>query len=144
MWPITSFGRNGISYSASPLTRSELYLHTLPLWTAGRIRLLDNPRIVDQFAGLRRKVGSGGRESVDHVRGAHDDIANCIAGCLWRLSPVYGAPAVTAPVLVSMPYADQFGFGVVDGSANDAAVTAAQGIPADGSGSTALMGYERG
>jgi hypothetical protein len=100
-WPVTAFAKHGIIYSASPLNRSELYLHVLPLFTAGRARLLDNPRIVDQFAGLRRKVGSGGRESVDHVRGAHDDLANAVAGVLWRLSPVFGAVATVAPVIVT-------------------------------------------
>jgi hypothetical protein len=81
-WPLTAFSRHGVRYSKSPLSKSDLYLHTLPLFTAGRVRLLDNPRIVDQYAGLRRKVGSGGRESVDHARGHHDDVANAIAGLL--------------------------------------------------------------
>jgi hypothetical protein len=79
-WPVTAFAKHGIVYSAASLNRSELYLHVLPLFTAGRVRLLDNPRVVDQFVGLRRKVGTGGRETVDHVRGAHDDIANAVAG----------------------------------------------------------------
>jgi hypothetical protein len=109
LWPTSAFARYGISYSLSPLSKSEIYLHVLPLWTAGRVRLLDNQRVVDQLAQLRRKVGSGGRESVDHVRGGHDDLANAVAGVLWRLSPVKHSTVTAAPVLMSAPLPDPFG-----------------------------------
>jgi hypothetical protein len=142
LWPVTAFAKHGVSYSASPLTRSELYLHVLPLFTAGRARLLDNPRIVDQFAGLRRKVGSGGRESVDHAKGHHDDIANAVAGVLWRLSPVYGVVGTVAPVVATAPVPDPFSFSVIDASDTDAAVRSLAGIPPDGAAGM-LMGYER-
>jgi hypothetical protein len=99
-WPLTAFARNGVRYSKSPLTKSELYLHVLPLFTAGRVKLLDNPRITDQFCNLRRKVGSGGKESVDHVRGSHDDLANSVAGLLWRLSPIYSSVTVGAVIVM--------------------------------------------
>lgn len=90
-WPIVSFARHGIKYTQSALTKSELYLHVLPLFMANRVKLVDQPRLVDQFCGLRRRVGQGGRESVDHMRGGHDDLANSVAGLLWRLSPVMPA-----------------------------------------------------
>jgi hypothetical protein len=109
MWPVTAFAKYGISYVAASLSKSEIYLHTLPLFTAGRVRLLDNPRIVDQFAALRRKVGSNGRESVDHPKGAHDDLANSIAGVLWKLSPVKRQSVTVGPVVVTAPVPDVFG-----------------------------------
>jgi hypothetical protein len=109
MWPVTSFAKHGVSYAAAALSKSEIYLHVLPLFTAGRVRLLDNPRITDQFAGLRRKVGSGGRETVDHVRGAHDDIANAVAGVLWKLSPVRHQTVMVPPVVITAPFGDRFG-----------------------------------
>jgi hypothetical protein len=92
-WPVTAFGRHGISYSHAPLSASEIYLHCLPLFTANRVLLLDQARLVDQLCALRRKTGQGGRETVDHPRGAHDDLANAVCGVLWRLSPP--RPAVT-------------------------------------------------
>jgi len=87
-WPITAFSRHGIIFHAASLTTSELYLHTLPLWTAGRVSMLDAPRAVDQLCNLRRKVGQAGRQQVDHSRNAHDDLACVIAGLLWKLTPV--------------------------------------------------------
>jgi hypothetical protein len=108
MWPVSEFAKHGVSYAPSPLSRSELYLHVLPLFTAGRVRLLDHQRSVDQFAGLRRKVGSGGKESVDHVRGAHDDLCNSIAGVLWRLSPVRRQSLTVAGIVVTARSPDMF------------------------------------
>jgi hypothetical protein len=109
MWPVTAFAKHGISYGPSPLTKSELYLHVVVLFTGGRVRLLDNPRIVDQFAQLRRKVGSNGRESVDHPKGAHDDIANAVAGVLWKLSPVRRQSLTVPGIVVTAPVPDVFG-----------------------------------
>ena len=59
----------------------------VPLFTSGRVRLLNHPRMIDQLCALRRKVGQSGREIVDHPRNAHDDLANAVCGVLWRLSP---------------------------------------------------------
>jgi hypothetical protein len=87
-WPITAFAKHGIRFHTASLTTSELYLHTLPLWSAQRVLMLDVPRAVDQLCNLRRKVGRAGREQVDHPRAVHDDLACVIAGLLWRLTPV--------------------------------------------------------
>ncbi len=34
------------------------------------------------FVGLERRTSRAGRDTVDHGPGAHDDIANSVAGCL--------------------------------------------------------------
>jgi hypothetical protein len=87
-WPISAFARYGITLTHATLNKSEIYIHTVPLFTSGRVRLLDIPRLIDQLCALRRKVGQGGREIVDHpTRNSHDDVANSVAGLLWRLSP---------------------------------------------------------
>jgi hypothetical protein len=86
-WPISAFARHGITLTHASLNKSEIYIHTVPLFTSGRVRLLDIQRLVDQLCALRRKVGQGGREGVDHPRNQHDDVANAVAGLLWRLSP---------------------------------------------------------
>jgi hypothetical protein len=97
-WPVTALARHGIVFTHAAKNKSEIYMHSLPLWTSGRVRTLDNPRAVDQLAGLRRKAGSTGRDVVDHMRGSHDDLANVIAGLLWRLSPLVAkAPVFCVP-----------------------------------------------
>ncbi len=79
-WCSTSFQRHGVAYIHSELNRSELYLETLPALNAKRVRLLDNARLTNQFAGLERRTTRGGRDSVDHSPGAKDDVANAVAG----------------------------------------------------------------
>jgi hypothetical protein len=86
-WPISAFAKHGIGLSHASLSKSEIYVHAVPLFTSGRVRLLSHPRMIDQLCALRRKVGQSGREIVDHPRNAHDDLANAVCGVLWRLSP---------------------------------------------------------
>lgn len=78
-----AFTDAGIRFKPSELTRSELYLELLPRLSAGQIELLDNPKLVDEIAGLERRTRSGGRDSVDHAQGASDDLANAVAGASW-------------------------------------------------------------
>ena len=40
------------------------------------------------MTSLRRKVGQAGKEHVIHMRGHHDDLANTIAGVIYRLTPM--------------------------------------------------------
>jgi hypothetical protein len=44
--------------------------------------LLDHPRLVAQLCALERRTARGGRDSIDHPPGAHDDVANAAAGAL--------------------------------------------------------------
>ncbi len=68
---------------ASTLSKSEIYLDALPLFTSGAIELLDLPQLRTQLLLLERRVHAGGRgASVDHPRGARDDLANSCAGAL--------------------------------------------------------------
>jgi hypothetical protein len=90
-WVPAAFQRHGITYTPSELTRSEIYLECLPLFSQGRIELLDLPVLRTQLLLLERRTRAGGRDSVDHPRGAHDDHANAACGAL-RLA----APATTS------------------------------------------------
>lgn len=58
----------------------------LPLLNSGRVRLLDNRKLVSQFAGLERKAAPGGRETINHAPGYHDDVCNAAAGALVSAS----------------------------------------------------------
>jgi hypothetical protein len=80
---VDCFAACGVSYRHSDRDRSTLYLDALPMFTSGRIRLLDNQKLVSQFAQLERKTSaSGGRDRVNHGVGGHDDLCNSSAGAL--------------------------------------------------------------
>ena len=79
-WVENSFRDNGASYLASELNKSELYLRLLPLMAQGRVELLDHKVMIAELRGLERRTRSGGKDIVDHGRGAHDDAANSAAG----------------------------------------------------------------
>ena len=65
-----------------------LYRDLLPLVNAGRLELLDLPRLQTQLLGLERRTARGGRDSIDHAPGAHDDVANAVAGaCVAAVAP---------------------------------------------------------
>jgi hypothetical protein len=81
-WPAEQFQKRNIVYKPSELSRSELYLELLPALMSGQCELLDNERLRSQLVGLERRTARGGRDSVDHSPGAHDDIANAVAGAL--------------------------------------------------------------
>jgi hypothetical protein len=54
----------------------------LPLINSGAVDLLDNERLIHQLIMLERRTSRGGKDSIDHAPGAHDDIANAVAGAL--------------------------------------------------------------
>jgi hypothetical protein len=60
-WVPDAFKKVGIRYVQSERDRSAAYLEALPLFTSGRVRLLDNPRLVSQFAALERRPPLSGR-----------------------------------------------------------------------------------
>ena len=62
--------------------RSDLYRDLLPLITSQQVALLDHPRLVAQLCALERRTGRAGRDTIDHPPGAHDDVANAVAGAL--------------------------------------------------------------
>jgi hypothetical protein len=82
MWVVEGFAEVGIIYEHSERTKIDIYREVLPLLMRGGCTLLDNPRLVAQFCGLERRTARGGRDSIDHKPGAHDDLANAAAGCL--------------------------------------------------------------
>ncbi len=82
MWPVAAFGRHDIRLEHSDRDRSQIYLDTLPLFTTGRARLLQNDRLVAQFAGLVRTTTAGGRDKIDHGKTGADDLCNSAAGAL--------------------------------------------------------------
>lgn len=84
-WPREAFRKQGIAYEASAKPKSDLYRDLLPRINSGEVDLLDEPRLVAQLCGLERRTSRGGRDSIDHAPGQHDDVANAVAGCLVQV-----------------------------------------------------------
>ena len=47
-------------------------------------------RLIAQICGLERRTARGGRDSIDHAPGSHDDAANAVAGLVAELSSPAG------------------------------------------------------
>jgi hypothetical protein len=90
------WARAGIRFLPSATTTAENYLRALPLLTSKRGRLLDHATLRTQLSGLERRVVAG-RETVEHQRGAHDDVAAAVCGAL-----VLGAGAESRKILWSV------------------------------------------
>jgi hypothetical protein len=82
-WVATAFEKRGVGHNHCELPRSALYLNLLPHLNSRTVRLLDNQRAVSQIASLERRTGRGARDTIDHPRDAHDDVANAIAGLVY-------------------------------------------------------------
>jgi hypothetical protein len=79
-WPREQFRNLAIRYELAEQPKSSLYQSLLPRLNSGRIQLLDNARLISQLCGLERRTARGGRDSIDHGPGSHDDVANSVAG----------------------------------------------------------------
>ena len=80
IWPVEQFSKFGIVYEQSAAPKTDLYTNTLPALNSVRVELLDNQRLVNQLVSLERRNTRGGRPTIDHPPGAHDDLANVVAG----------------------------------------------------------------
>jgi hypothetical protein len=79
-WVAERFEKEGIHYAPAEKPKSDLYRELLPAVNSGRVCLLANERLVGQLVGLERRTARGGRDTIDHAPGAHDDLANAAAG----------------------------------------------------------------
>jgi hypothetical protein len=82
MWPRERFAAHGVEYAVADKPKSDLYRELLPVLNSRRLELLDHPRLAAQLVGLERRTARGGRDSIDHPPGQHDDLANCVAGAV--------------------------------------------------------------
>jgi hypothetical protein len=109
---VDAFHQSGIKLLHSERDRSELYIETLPLFSSGRVRLVDHKRLVTQFASLERKTNSLGRDSITHPAHGADDLCNAAAGALvLAAEKVSGLPKFSSEVLMKVKtgYRPRFG-----------------------------------
>lgn len=81
-WPRERFFVHGVRYDPAAKVKSDLYLGLLAAVNSGRVELPADTRLAAQLVGLERRTARGGRDSIDHAPGAHDDVANAVAGAL--------------------------------------------------------------
>jgi hypothetical protein len=108
------YGAAGVALVDAPGTRSDAYMHLLPLLTQGRVELPPEPTLRTELLTLERRVRSGGRDVIDHRVHAHDDLANAVALAAWaasRSQPSAGDVVVIPSTLFS---------GYVDAAAGEA------------------------
>lgn len=81
-WPRERFRQNGIMYEPATKPKSDLYRDTLAAINSRQVELLDDARLIAQIVGLERRTARGGRDSIDHPPGGHDDLCNAVAGVI--------------------------------------------------------------
>ncbi|MEL7688929.1 hypothetical protein AAG596_15720 [Citromicrobium bathyomarinum] len=81
-WPADEFRKHGVEYVTSDRDRSALYLEFMARINSGAVILPPDTRMQRQFANLERRAHRGGRDTIDHPPGSHDDRANAVAGAV--------------------------------------------------------------
>jgi hypothetical protein len=81
-FPSEQFRKHGISCTACEKPKSDLYKEFLAPLNSGALELLDNNRLVKQLLALERRTARGGRDTIDHPPGGHDDVINAVAGAV--------------------------------------------------------------
>ncbi|MEJ0076853.1 MAG: hypothetical protein WDO17_15655 [Alphaproteobacteria bacterium] len=80
LWPVESFAQHDIRYEQSAKPKTDLYQALVPVVNSQQVSLLESERLTSQLINLERRTARGGRDSIDHPPGAHDDVANAVAG----------------------------------------------------------------
>ena len=91
-WPREQFQKRGVFYEPADRSKSEIYVDLLPLIDSRAIDLLDHDRLLIQLTSLERRTSRAGKDSIDHAPGAHDDVANAVAGALVTAYQAPGDP----------------------------------------------------
>jgi hypothetical protein len=97
---VSAYREAGVDLIAAPITRTEAYLHLLPLFTTGRIEIPDEPVLRTELLALERRTGPSGRDVVDHPPRGHDDVANAVALAAYLSRPSEAVSAADAVAIV--------------------------------------------
>jgi hypothetical protein len=104
-WVVEAFRKSGIFYIPSERTKSEIYLEMVPLVCGRKVELLENKTLMTQFRRLQRRRGRNGRDVIDHLPGAHDDLCNAVCG-----SAVVSAQSFGSQPLIVLESAEKRAF----------------------------------
>jgi hypothetical protein len=125
MWPRERFAVHSVDYAAATKSKSDYYLSLLPLLNAGRVELLGNKRLTTQLGNLERRTVRGGRDSIDHPTGQHDDVINAAAGAIVSAAERAGR-GTFAFTSVGMPFRSRINDGTADLDDDDWAIIRAR------------------
>jgi hypothetical protein len=106
-----AFKAEGVKYTVSELTKSELYIESLPLWTRGGIIIPDHARLLRELRLLERRTSRSGRDSVDHGQSGSDDYANALIGCAVMASGKRKSLVISDAALANARMPDRAGRG---------------------------------
>lgn len=84
------FRKNGVHHEPSEKSKSEIYIDAVAAVNSAAVALLDHDKLTRQLIGLERRTTRGGKDSVDHAPGGHDDLANSAAGALGLVDKATG------------------------------------------------------
>jgi hypothetical protein len=118
-WPSSRFQAHGVTYEPIEIAKSDLYRDLLPVINAGRVELLDLPRLSNQLIALERRTARSGKDSIDHPQNGRDDVINAVAGAVC-MALTGAAPIDWGAVLAEVrgDYRARSGFaGVMPGNA---------------------------
>lgn len=99
-WPREQFRKNKIDYIRIKKPKSELYKNLLPLLNSENIELPPSEQLTRELLNLERRTSRGGRDTIDHPVGFHDDLINAVAG-VAEVTKTTGAPT---PIKVRFCY----------------------------------------
>ena len=100
----------GLTVEADALPKSDIYREMLPWLNSRRVELPNFDRLLNQIHGLERGPSRGGRDSIDHQRGGHDDVVNAAFGALWSAGSVPPPMRITPEHLSLLSRAGKYGF----------------------------------
>ena len=102
-WVAGTWREAGVGYRKSPLTKSDIYLECVPLFTRGQVRLPDHPKLLRELRLLERQTHRSGRDSVDHPKNGRDDYANSACGALHLVGRIAARrePPIVQPAIWS-------------------------------------------
>jgi hypothetical protein len=91
-WVASAWQKHGITYVRSPLTKSEIYLECLPLFTRGLVKIPDHPQLIRELRLLERRTHRSGKDDIGHPKsaGQHDDCSDVVCGVLRILGDFNG------------------------------------------------------
>lgn len=102
-WVRQPFKFKGIDYICAEQSASDFYRDVLPLFNSGKIELLDNSRLMQQFVSLERRTSRSGKDLISHPPGTgpgcHDDLANAVSAALVMVTAK--APMVIPPAVLA-------------------------------------------
>ncbi len=128
-WVTEAFAKEGLTYCHAQRDRSAIYGDALPLFTSGRVRLLDCSRLLNQLIGLERRTSPAGKDRIDHGPGPrrHDDLANAVCGALVGAARPQQTALIACPIIVEIPRGDPHFSGDGGAASNYAAYLASRG-----------------